>query len=126
MPESLIFTESADKSIKYNELLPQIEALVSSESNFYSNMANVTAALKECFKFFWVGFYLVDRQQGVDIHKEQLVLGPFQVKHIMRNKKLDLILKLNDDLKSTRVRSLVQEYGSEKGYVALAGKKRKQ
>ena len=33
-------------------------------------MANTSAALKETFGFFWVGFYLVDG--------DQLVLGPFQ------------------------------------------------
>ena len=35
-----------------------------------ANLANVSAALKETFHFFWVGFYLV---KG-----EELVLGPFQ------------------------------------------------
>ena len=33
-------------------------------------MANVAAALKEAFDFFWVGFYLKK--------EDQLVLGPFQ------------------------------------------------
>jgi GAF domain-containing protein len=33
-------------------------------------MANVTAALRETFNFFWVGFYLVE--------DDELVLGPFQ------------------------------------------------
>ena len=33
-------------------------------------MANVSAALKQAFGFFWVGFYIVKR--------EELVLGPFQ------------------------------------------------
>jgi GAF domain-containing protein len=33
-------------------------------------MANVCAALKEQFNFFWVGFYLVKN--------DELVLGPFQ------------------------------------------------
>lgn len=33
-------------------------------------MANVSAALKEVFGFFWVGFYLV--------RDNQLILGPFQ------------------------------------------------
>ena len=35
-----------------------------------ANLANVAAALKEAFDFFWVGFYLVKQ--------DQLVLGPFQ------------------------------------------------
>lgn len=35
-----------------------------------ANLANLAAALKEAFDFFWVGFYLVKQ--------DQLVLGPFQ------------------------------------------------
>jgi L-methionine (R)-S-oxide reductase len=35
-----------------------------------ANMANVCAALKEQFNWFWVGFYLVK--------DDELVLGPFQ------------------------------------------------
>jgi GAF domain-containing protein len=44
--------------------------LVDGEQDRIANLANITAALKEAFGFFWVGFYLV---QG-----DQLVLGPFQ------------------------------------------------
>jgi GAF domain-containing protein len=58
------------KQEKYSGLVPQIQALVSGETDRYANMANVTAALKETFNFFWVGFYLV---QG-----NELVLAPFQ------------------------------------------------
>src|SRR5690606_20957234 len=54
----------------YEILLPQIESLTADESNLIANLANITAALKEAFGFFWVGFYLV--KEG------QLVLGPFQ------------------------------------------------
>lgn len=59
-----------DKEEQYKSLVPQIQALLSGESDEIANMANVAAALKEQFGFFWVGFYLV---KG-----EQLVLGPFQ------------------------------------------------
>lgn len=58
------------KQEKYIGLIPQIQALVTGETDRYANMANVTAALKETFNFFWVGFYLV---QG-----NELVLAPFQ------------------------------------------------
>lgn len=51
-------------------LIPQIRSLVDGEEDRIANLANITAALKEAFGFFWVGFYLV---QG-----DQLVLGPFQ------------------------------------------------
>jgi GAF domain-containing protein len=51
-------------------LIPQISALISGETDEIANMANVCAALKEQFNFFWVGFYLVKN--------DELVLGPFQ------------------------------------------------
>jgi L-methionine (R)-S-oxide reductase len=51
-------------------LLPQIYALTKTESSWIANLANTSAALKETFGFFWVGFYLVS--------ENQLVLGPFQ------------------------------------------------
>jgi GAF domain-containing protein len=56
---------------KYKGILPQIEALISGEQNIYANLANVAAALRQTFGFFWVGFYLVDTET-------ELVLGPFQ------------------------------------------------
>lgn len=70
MAEDLFIVNTEDKKEKYESLLPQIEALISSESDLIANLSNISAALKECFGFFWVGFYVV---KG-----EQLVLGPFQ------------------------------------------------
>lgn len=70
MAESLFLPENATKAEKYQALLPQIEALIAGEEDLTANLANISAALKEAFGFFWVGFYLV---KG-----EQLVLGPFQ------------------------------------------------
>jgi L-methionine (R)-S-oxide reductase len=58
------------KSEIYQSLLPQIEALIGDEQDAVANMANISAALKEAFNFFWVGFYLVKN--------DELVLGPFQ------------------------------------------------
>jgi L-methionine (R)-S-oxide reductase len=58
------------KEEKYQSLLPQIKSLVEGESDTTANMANVCAALKYGFNFFWVGFYLVK--------DNQLVLAPFQ------------------------------------------------
>ncbi len=58
------------KEGKYQELLPQIKALLQGEEDTIANMANVCAALKSTFNFFWVGFYLVK--------ENELVLGPFQ------------------------------------------------
>jgi len=70
MAEDLQIITSADKAEQYKSLIPQIEGLLYGETDLVANMANVCAALKEQFKWFWVGFYLVKNGQ--------LVLGPFQ------------------------------------------------
>jgi len=70
MAEDLVIEKSGTKTERYLELIPQIEALLKGEDNVIANMANICAALKEAFDFFWVGFYLVDG--------DELVLGPFQ------------------------------------------------
>jgi len=58
------------KEEQYLNLLPQIKGLLHGEDDLVANLANICAALKEQFDFFWVGFYLVKN--------EELVLGPFQ------------------------------------------------
>lgn len=58
------------KSDKYEQLIPLIHSLVAGEKDRVANLANVAAALKQGFNFFWVGFYLVQ--------DTELVLGPFQ------------------------------------------------
>ena len=70
MAEMIYVRSEADKEEKYKELMPQLAALVGSETDEVANMANLSAALKQAFGFFWVGFY---RVVG-----EELVLGPFQ------------------------------------------------
>lgn len=69
MAENLLIS-TGSKEEKYRDLLPQLHALVSTETDFIANLANVAAALKQTFGFFWVGFYIV---KG-----DELVLGPFQ------------------------------------------------
>lgn len=69
MSENLI-VNNGTKAEKYLSLIPQIKALIGNETDTIANMANVTAALKETFGFFWVGFYTVKN--------EELVLAPFQ------------------------------------------------
>jgi GAF domain-containing protein len=59
-----------DKIEQYQNLIPQIKGLLSGEPDLIANLANVSAALKEQFGWFWVGFYIVKN--------EELVLGPFQ------------------------------------------------
>ena len=58
------------KEQKYAQLLEQINLLVGDEKDYISILSNVSAAIKQSFGFFWIGFY---------IKKEnELVLGPFQ------------------------------------------------
>jgi L-methionine (R)-S-oxide reductase len=70
MAEDLKIITSSDKAEQYQSLIPQIEALLQGETDLVANLANVAAALKEQFGWFWVGFYMVKNGQ--------LVLGPFQ------------------------------------------------
>lgn len=70
MAEELNILDTADKTEKYRSLLPQIEGLISGEEDLVANLANIAAALRQTFGFFWVGFYLVKNGE--------LVLGPFQ------------------------------------------------
>ena len=70
MAEDLSITRTGTKEEQYLSLIPQIEALLFGETDLIANLANVTAALKEQFGWFWVGFYLVKN--------DELVLGPFQ------------------------------------------------
>ncbi len=58
------------KTVQYESLVPQIKGLLEGETDLVANLANVAAALKEQFGWFWVGFYLVK--------DNELVLGPFQ------------------------------------------------
>lgn len=70
MAETLILPETSNREEIYAALFPQIEALLNGEDDFVANTANISAALREAFGFFWVGFYFVK--------DKQLVLGPFQ------------------------------------------------
>ena len=70
MAEDLSIIKTGTKEEQYLSLIPQIEALLYGETHLIANLANVTAALKEQFGWFWVGFYL--------IKNDELVLGPFQ------------------------------------------------
>lgn len=70
MAEDLNIIQSTDKREQYEALLPQIAALLSGEPDLVANLANIAAALKQQFNWFWVGFYMVKA--------DELVLGPFQ------------------------------------------------
>ena len=73
MTEIIISNSNSTTDEKYKLLYQQLSSLVLKEDNFISNLANVTAALKQTFdKISWVGFYLFDGKK--------LYLGPFQGK----------------------------------------------
>ena len=55
---------------QFETLIPQIKGLLEGETDLVANLANTVAALKEQFKWLWIGFYLVKGNE--------LVLGPFQ------------------------------------------------
>ena len=69
MAENLIVS-GGTKGEMYEVLYGQIASLLEVENDAVANMANVAAAIKETFGFWWVGFYRV-----ID---GCLVLGPFQ------------------------------------------------
>lgn len=70
MADDLIVPNGSREEV-YKSLIPQISALVEGEDDFVANCANIAAALRQSFGFFWVGFYFVK-------NGEELVLGPFQ------------------------------------------------
>lgn len=71
MTEIIISDSNLTTDEKYKLLYQQLDSLVLKEDNLISNLANVTAALKQTFdKISWVGFYLYDGKK--------LYLGPFQ------------------------------------------------
>lgn len=66
----LLTLSSDNKQNRYEELIPQLQALIKGEPNLIANLANITSALNMAFDHLWTGFYIVEG--------EQLVLGPFQ------------------------------------------------
>lgn len=69
MAEDLTIVQGS-KAENYTSLIPQIKGLIDGEPDLVANLANIVAALKEQFGWFWVGFYMV---KG-----DELVLAPFQ------------------------------------------------
>ncbi len=70
MAEELHLASTTNKKELYESLLPQLQSLIEPETNLIANLANVSAALKQTFNWWWVGFYWVE--------ENELVLGPFQ------------------------------------------------
>lgn len=73
MADILEIRKDAALSEQYELLIKQLKNLLSNEERLITNLANLTAAIKQTFdKVSWVGFYLFDG--------ELLYLGPFQGK----------------------------------------------
>jgi L-methionine (R)-S-oxide reductase len=69
MSEDLLII-TGTKEEQYRSLLPQIKAVTEGEADLIANLANISACLHDQFRWLWVGFYIVK--------KDELVLGPFQ------------------------------------------------
>ncbi len=73
MAETILVDKNLSLDEQYIQLIQQIKSLLDKEENLISNLANLTASLKQTFgKISWVGFYLFDGMK--------LYLGPFQGK----------------------------------------------
>lgn len=70
MAEALTLSQNQSKAEIYEEILPQIESIISGEDNLIANLANITAILDQAFGHLWTGFYIAEGKT--------LVLGPFQ------------------------------------------------
>lgn len=70
MAESLLLSEGLNKEGTYREIIPQIKAIISGETDLIANLANIAAILHTAFPNLWTGFYIAQ--------DDTLVLGPFQ------------------------------------------------
>ena len=68
--EPLFSYPTLDKTARYEQFLRDFLPYIADEHEEISVLANTTAALRQAFGWFWIGFYLV--------RDEHLVLGPFQ------------------------------------------------
>jgi L-methionine (R)-S-oxide reductase len=73
LESKLLIDKDLSEEEKYIKLVLIVKSLLSKEDHVLSNLANLTAALKQAFeKISWVGFYLMN--------SDGLYLGPFQGK----------------------------------------------
>ena len=70
MAEVLNISQDATKAETYEEIIPQIKAIIEDEDNLIANLSNICAILNTAFGHLWTGFYIADG--------DTLVLGPFQ------------------------------------------------
>ncbi len=73
MAENLVIDKNLSLEEQYKNLLSQVEYLLDEKDHLITNLANLSAILKQSFeKINWAGFYLFDGKK--------LYLGPFQGK----------------------------------------------
>lgn len=70
MEPTFLLSPNMTKAERYEAFIPQWKAFIDGETDVISILANTSAALKEAFGFFWIGFYIV--KDG------ELYVGPFQ------------------------------------------------
>ena len=70
MEPTFLLSPNMTKAECYEAFIPQWKAFIDGETDVISILANTSAALKEAFGFFWIGFYIV--KDG------ELHVGPFQ------------------------------------------------
>lgn len=67
-------TLSADRGVRYAELIQEIASVLDGEPNLTARMATVASMLAASFEdYFWTGFYVVDPDKD-----RELVVGPYQ------------------------------------------------
>ena len=64
-----------DKAAIYRDLKAEIESVVAGETSVTARYATASCILAQAFRprFFWTGFYVVDR-----LKERELVVGPYQ------------------------------------------------
>lgn len=70
MEPTFLLSPNMTKTERYEAFIPQWKTFIDGETDVISILANTSAALKEAFGFFWIGFYIV--KDG------ELHVGPFQ------------------------------------------------
>lgn len=75
MAEAALLDLPADKAARYVTVRREIAAVVAGEPNTVARYATAASMLANAFapRFFWCGFYIVDRDKP-----RELVVGPYQ------------------------------------------------
>lgn len=71
MEQSFSLPDGLTKAQQYEQFLRDYALFIDGETDLIAALSNTSAALREAFGFFWVGFYLVK-------DTDWLSLGPFQ------------------------------------------------